>query len=246
MPNKNKMLRVAMISEHGDPLSPLGGQQAGGQNVYVYELAKKLSSMGVKVDVFTRWESRKAVPIVRFAKRAKVIRLKAGPRVFISKDDFGPLMPEFVERFLEFCREKRAKYDLIHTHYYYSGWAGLRLSSILKLPLIHTSHSLGLLKQKALGREDLSPKERTDIETEIMQRATRVVVTSPQEKLDMVREYKVSNKNAVVIPPGTNLNNFFPLDKTKSRKKLGIDIDRKIVVFVSKMERRKGGLTFLK
>ncbi|NTU69769.1 glycosyltransferase family 1 protein, partial [bacterium] len=93
---------------------------------------------------------------------------------------------------------------------------------------------------------DLSPKERTDIETEIMQRATRVVVTSPQEKLDMVREYKVSNKNAVVIPPGTNLNNFFPLDKIKSRKKLGIDIDKKIVVFVSKMERRKGGLTFLK
>ncbi len=246
MQNNKHILTVAMISEHGDPLSPLGGQQSGGQNVYVYELAKNLSRLGVKVDVFTRWESRKAVPMVRFAQRAKIIRLKAGPRNFIPKDDFGSLMPEFVEHFLEFCRERKAKYDLIHSHYYYSGWAGLRLSSILNIPLIHTSHSLGLLKRKALGEEDSSPKDRYKIEKELMEKATKVVVTSPQEKLDMINQYKVSNKNAVIIPPGTNLNNFYPLDKIKARKKIGIDENKHVVVFVSKMEKRKGGLTLLK
>ena len=96
MNNKNNNLVVAMISEHNDPLMPLGGQQAGGQCVYVYELSKALSKLGVKVDVFTRWESRKAVQKVRFAQRARVIRLKAGPRHFIIKDKFGRLMPEYV------------------------------------------------------------------------------------------------------------------------------------------------------
>lgn len=146
MKNQNDLV-IAMISEHNDPLTPLGGQQAGGQCVYVYELSKALSNLGIKVDVFTRWENRKADQQIRFAKRAKVIRLKAGPRQFISKDKFGPLMPEFVEHFLEYMRMSKTKYGIIHSNYYYSGWAGLQLKNILKIPAVITFHSLGLIKK---------------------------------------------------------------------------------------------------
>jgi len=242
MKQKNKF-RIAMISEHGDPLAPLGGQQSGGQNVYVHELARALSKLGVSVDVYTRWDNRKSDPVVRFAERAKVIRLKAGPRQFVSKDKFGPLMPEFVEKFLEYTRTSKTKYDLIHSHYYFSGWAGLQLKNILKIPLVGTYHSLGLLKKKAMGERDTSPTERTAIERLVMEKANKIIATSPSEKLSMISEYKPKNANISVVPCGVNLLRFKPIDKNKSRKKLGIALNKKVIVFASKMERRKGGLT---
>jgi len=244
--NGNGGLTVAMISEHGDPIAPLGGQQSGGQNVYVYEVARALSKLGVKVDVFTRWENRKAAKVVRFATRAKVIRLKAGPRHFISKDKFGPLMPEFVERVLEYARLNKRCYNIIHTHYYYSGWAGLQLKHILGKKLVHIFHSLGLIKHKALAENDPSPKERTQIEKKLMRSADMIISTSPQEKLDMVREYGVSGKNVAVIPAGVNLRRFTPLGKASARRKLKLPQDKKIVVFAGKMEKRKGGETLIK
>jgi len=238
-------MTIAMISEHGDPLAPLGGQQSGGQNVYIYELAKSLSQLGIKVDVFTRWENRNAAQVVRFARRAKVIRLKAGARHFISKDKFGPLMPEFIESFLKYTRASRVKYDLIHAHYYYSGWAGLQLRNILKIPLVETYHSLGIPKNRALGKRDTSPTERTKIEKQVMREADLIISTSPQEKLNMIHDYGALPSHIDVIPPGVNLRRFRPLDTAKARKELDINMDKKIVVFAGKMERRKGGLTLI-
>lgn len=245
MNNGKNNLTVAMISEHGDPLAPLGGQQSGGQNVYVYELARALGKLGVKVDVFTRWDNRKSAQVVRFGQRSKVIRLKAGHRHFISKDNFGPLMPEFVEKMLEYARINKRKYNLIHSHYYFSGWAGLQCKYILQIPLIHTFHSLGLIKKRALGIKDTSPTERTKTETEIMKHADVIISTSPQEKIDMIDCYHVNAKNTVVIPCGANLRRFSPLNKIHARKKLGLSLKNNIIVFAGKMERRKGGLTLV-
>ncbi|MDD2673078.1 MAG: glycosyltransferase [Syntrophales bacterium] len=244
--NTENRIRIAMISEHGDPISPLGGQQSGGQNVYVYELSKALSGLGVSVDVFTRWENRKSAQIVRFAKHAKVIRLKAGPRHFISKDNYGPLMPEFVEHFLEYQRKMKINYDIIHSNYYYSGWAGMQLKFILKKPIVHVFHSLGAIKKKALQKIDTSPDERTKIEKQIMEKADIIISTSPQEKIDMMREYGVDGKNVRVIPAGVNIRRFYPIEKSKARQKLKLPLNKKIIVFAGKMEKRKGAETLIK
>ncbi len=40
-----------MISEHASPLAALGGEDSGGQNVYVAELARRLGTIGHQVDV---------------------------------------------------------------------------------------------------------------------------------------------------------------------------------------------------
>ena len=44
-------LRVALLSVHTCPLAALGGKETGGMNVYVRELARELSRMGVTADV---------------------------------------------------------------------------------------------------------------------------------------------------------------------------------------------------
>jgi D-inositol-3-phosphate glycosyltransferase len=52
--------RVAMVSEHASPLAVLGGVDAGGQNVFVADLARALGRLGVEVVVHTRRRSRAA------------------------------------------------------------------------------------------------------------------------------------------------------------------------------------------
>src|SRR4028118_1976349 len=44
----------AMWPRHPSPLDPPGGGDAGGMNVYVLELSRRLAASGVEVDVFTR------------------------------------------------------------------------------------------------------------------------------------------------------------------------------------------------
>ena len=50
--------RIATVSVHTSPLEQPGTGDAGGLNVYVVEVAKRLAERGVEVDIFTRAVSR--------------------------------------------------------------------------------------------------------------------------------------------------------------------------------------------
>jgi len=241
----NRDLRVAMISEHGDPLAPIGGQQSGGQNIYVYELARSLSKIGVKVDVFTRHENPADPTVELFAPKARVIRLKAGPMRFVSKEKFDAIMPFFLEEFFGFIKRKKIKYDLIHSHYYYSGWAGVKIKETLDIPLVATFHSLGVVKRKAMGLEDKSPDKRLLIEKEVMDRADHIVAVSPDEKRNIVKEYKINSRKVTVVPPGVNFEKFTPLAKDRARRIAEIDSKSKVIVFAGKLDRGKGVFTLI-
>jgi len=46
--------RVATISVHTSPLDQPGTGDAGGMNVYIVELSKRLAALGTEVEIFTR------------------------------------------------------------------------------------------------------------------------------------------------------------------------------------------------
>jgi len=56
--------RVAMISLHTSPLDQPGTGDAGGMNVYVVELARRLAARNVAVDIYTRATSSSMPAIV--------------------------------------------------------------------------------------------------------------------------------------------------------------------------------------
>lgn len=238
-------LRIAMISSSSDPLAPVGGRQSGGASIYIYELAKILSKNGIYVDVFTRWDNRNADHIVRFAKRARLIRIKAGPRHFIPQEKLELYTPEFLEHFLSFTRENKLKYNLVHSHQYMSGRVGVQLKAILKIPLIHTFHSLG--KVKGLSKISSSiPYERFEFEKKIMETADQSIATSPSEKMNAINLYGVKGDNISVVPTGFNQKRFSKLDKKTIRKKLNIAEDSSVILFAARMDENKGSLTLLK
>src|SRR4051794_39358557 len=83
--------RIALISEHASPLALLGGADAGGQNVYVDELARHLAATGYAVDVFVRRDGP-GPEIVPLCSNARVVHLQAGPAEVLPKDSLWPFM----------------------------------------------------------------------------------------------------------------------------------------------------------
>ena len=64
---------------------------------------------------------------------------------------------------------EKISYDLVHSHYWLSGWVGGQLKQEWSIPLVHMFHTLGTLKnaanRKKMGKE---PEERLSAEGQIM------------------------------------------------------------------------------
>ncbi len=236
---------IAFLSLHGDPLAPLGGTHHGGQNVYVKELSRYLGALGLAVDVYSRWESDQQQEIEKYSRGTRVIRIPVGRPRIIQKEQTVSLLPEIASWIPDFCSRLGQSYQLIHSHYYFSGAVGIYLRNTWKVPLVHTFHSLGSVKELALGNHDPSPSARVDIERKICQAADRIVATTPQERLDLIEHYQAVPEKISVIPCGVNLSLFQPLDQQESKKSIGYAPDDFLITFVGRLEKRKGIDTLL-
>ena len=146
---------IAMLSTHGyfDPVPKLGQTDTGGQVVYVLELAKALSQIGIKVDIYTRWfdKSQEQVDPVPNNPDVRIIRIPAGPWKFIPKEFIYDVLPELSENMTAFIRSNQIYYDLFHGHYVDAGIVALDVARALDKPLFFTAHSLGAWKRDQMG-----------------------------------------------------------------------------------------------
>jgi D-inositol-3-phosphate glycosyltransferase len=235
---------IACISVHGDPLASLGQDGAGGQNVYVKKVGEALAQRGWKTDLFTRRTSPDQPEIVEHFPGCRTIRIAAGPQKYINRDELFNTLPEFVESFLEFQHSQKILYPLIHTNYWLSGWVGLQLKNKHYMKHMHTYHSLGAVKYKAISTIPIVAKIRLSSEKDCLETADCVVATSPEERADM-RSRVSANSNIEVIPCGVDIENFNRMDRRTARQKLGLAENGKIVLYVGRFDARKGIETLL-
>jgi glycosyltransferase involved in cell wall biosynthesis len=189
---------VLLISDHGDPLAPLGGRQAGGQNNYVRNLSLALEKLGYTVDVVTHWSDPAAPRTETFSARCRVIRISAGRKKFLSKNAMYEVLPAFYD---EMTRTLSiGSYDLIHTHYWLSGLLGERLQREYGVPFVHTSHSLAKAKQLGTGKLDT---RRFAAERHVIRSAEAVIATTPYEQ-DLLYSFEPDCAPTHVIPCGVN------------------------------------------
>ncbi len=143
-------LRVALVSEHASPLAVhLGTADAGGQNVYVDALARHLARAGAFVDVYTRRDNPLTPAVRDLAAGVRVHNVSAGPPEPIPKDDLFELMPEFGRRLSDAWRWQPP--DVVHAHFWMSGWASQRARWRHRVPLVQTFHALGVVKRRHQG-----------------------------------------------------------------------------------------------
>lgn len=190
--------KILFISDHGDPLAELGGEQAGGQNNYVKRLATSLSKRKLQIDVVTHWSDDSAPRIETFGKdkSCRVIRIAAGRKGFVPKAEIADLLDDFYSEMKVLLNLE--EYDVIHSHYWMSGLLGLAVKEEFGIPLVHTSHSLGIAKTAATGVRE---ERRLSAERKILRNADRVIATTPTEKV-MIREFAGPKTAVSVIPIG--------------------------------------------
>ena len=230
---------IALISVHGDPAIEIGKEEAGGQNVYVRQVGEALAKQGWQVDMFTRKVSPEQPTIVEHSANCRTIRLSAGPEQFVPRDNLFEYLPTFVEQLLKFQQQEGIEYSVVHTNYWLSSWVGMELKKIQPIQLVHTYHSLGAVKYKSVSTIPLIATTRLEVEKKVLEKADRIVATSPQEKEHM--RSLVSTKGSIdIIPCGTDIRKFGSVNREAAREKLGIDPNAKVVFYVGRFDRRKG------
>jgi sucrose-phosphate synthase len=200
----------------------------GGQTKYVVDLARALSeSPGVeRVDLVTRRVVAEEVnadyasPQEELGGKAALVRIDAGPEVYIPKEQLWDYLDVFTDNLLDWLNNQPRLPDVIHAHYADAGYVGVRLSHITGVPLVFTGHSLGRDKRLRLlaagvEREEIEQRynisRRIEAEEETLANASLVVTSTHNEVKDQYELYDYYDPDSMaVIPPGTDLKLFYP------------------------------------
>lgn len=227
-------MRIAIVSEHASPLAVLGGVDAGGQNVHVAELARGLALLGHDVVVHTRRDDPSLSRRVQFAPAVEVDHVDAGPAAPLPKDELLAHMPEFASDLQRVWSIERP--DVVHTHFWMSGFAGLHAARALGIPVAHTYHALGSEKRRHQGLADTSPDARLAIERDLARTVDAIVATTRAEVRELVT-IGLDHERAHVVPCGVDLDAFTPVGPTWPPR-TGAPARR--IVCVSRLVERKG------
>src|SRR3954452_12739627 len=147
--------RVAILSVHTSPLDQPGAGDAGGLNVYVCEVAKRLAAAGIDVEIFTRATSSDLAPVVELAPGVRVRHITAGPFEGLDKADLPAQLCAFTSGVLRVeAMHEPGYFDLVHSHYWLSGQVGWLVKERWGVPLVHSAHTLAKVKNASLAEGD--------------------------------------------------------------------------------------------
>ncbi len=262
-----------MISVHGlirgRDLELGRDADTGGQTKYVVDLARALAANSdvAKVDLITR---RVVDPAISddyaqveeaLCDGARIVRIDCGPQEYIAKEQLWEHLDSFADNLAEFLAEQPQAPALVHSHYADAGYVGVRISNLLGIPLIHTGHSLGRDKRKRLLARGFSRDEiertynierRIDAEEDVLANAD-LVITSTHNEIE--QQYALYNYydpgRMVVIPPGTDLDQFHPYDHgeeihfKEQIERFFTYPDKPLILALSRPDERKNILTLL-
>jgi D-inositol-3-phosphate glycosyltransferase len=230
--------RVAMVSVHTSPLDQPGIGDAGGMNVYVVELSRRLAALGVEVDVITRATSSDLPPTVELAAGVTVRHVTAGPFEGLAKEELPAQLCAFTAGLMriEAVREP-GWYDLVHSHYWLSGQVAWLAAERWDVPLVHTMHTMAKVKNLTLAEGDSpEPVAREIGEAQVVAAADRLVANTDEEAKSLVELYDADPARVVTVPPGVDLELFRPGPRVAARQRLGLPADAAVLLFVGRIQ----------
>jgi D-inositol-3-phosphate glycosyltransferase len=249
---KKAMPRVAVISLHTSPRDQPGTGDSGGMNVYVLSVAERLAEQGIAVDVYTRCHGEggpQVEPILDGAlDGSRLIHVQAGPCAPVAKERLPAFLPQFLDGVVTFASGDRAAraphrhspYDVVHTHYWLSGWVGSRAKEIWGVPHVTSFHTLAKVKNRSLANGDpAEPRVRVVGEQGVVRVADRILAPTPAEAAHLVGMYGADPGRIRIVPPGVDRGLFAPTPKAEARARLHLSNDR-LLLFVGRLQPLKG------
>jgi D-inositol-3-phosphate glycosyltransferase len=223
---------------HTSPLDQPGTGDAGGMNVYVLEVSRRLAEMGVAVDVFTRATSSALPPVVEAAPGVLVRHVVAGPYEGLDKNDLPAQLCAFTSEVLRVeAQHEPGWYDLVHSHYWLSGQVGRVARARWGVPLVHSAHTLAKVKNASLADGDApEPLGRLVGEDRVAAEADRLVASTADEARQLTLLYGARPGQVVTVPPGVDLELFRLGDASTARTRLGVPPDDVVLLFVGRIQ----------
>jgi len=236
--NGNGLRRAAMISLHTSPLDQPGTGDAGGMNVYVLELSKRLAQRNLEVEIYTRATSSALPPVVEAAPGVRVHHVLAGPYEGLMKDELPGQLCMFARHLLRAEAGHEVGYfDLIHSHYWLSGQVGALLRDRWSVPLAHTMHTMAKVKNALLAEGDKpEPAARVLGEEQVVDAADMLIANTDLEASQLIDLYDAWPNRVEVIHPGVDLGVFRPTPQDAARRRLGIPADAVVPMFVGRLQ----------
>ena len=230
--------RVAMLSVHTSPWEQPGTGDAGGLNVYVVEVAKRLARRDIAVEIFTRATSGAQPPSAELVPGVTVRTITAGPFEGLSKNDLPGQLCAFVAGVMRTeAARPQGWYDLVHSHYWLSGQVGWLAADRWQVPLVHTMHTMARVKNAALALGDRpEPSGREIGEAQVVEAADRLVANTSGEARQLVDLYDADPAKVRVVEPGVDLDTFSPGDRAAARRAVGLPADAVVLLFVGRIQ----------
>lgn len=223
---------------HTSPLLQPGSGDAGGMNVYIDQLSRTMAARGVEVDVFTRRQDPDDPEIVDVVPGYRVIHVDAGPAHALPTSS----LPRYVRTFAR-AVESWLRADppqILHSHYWLSGWAGLLVKRSMRIPLANSFHTLGRVKE-GNRRPDDPPESllRIAAEQEVIEGSDCVMASTPAEAAELLEHYGADPNRLCTSPPGVDHRVFRPGSQRSARRRLGLG-PGPVVLFVGRIQPLKG------
>jgi D-inositol-3-phosphate glycosyltransferase len=230
--------RVAYLSLHTSPLLQPGIGNAGGMNVYVNELACTMAGRGIEAVVFTRRTDPDQPTTIDIRDGYRVVHIDAGPPTPLQISGLMTHVAEFGEGVV--AETRNAGFDLVHSHYWLSGWAGVLVKEAHSLPLANSFHTLGRVKDVARRHDEAaSSAARLRAEDGVIASSDCVIASTPYEFDDLIEHYAASPERLCISQPGIDHALFTPGDRDDARARIGLG-DEPIILCIGRIQAHKG------
>ena len=238
MPAVPQVRRVAMLSVHTSPLEQPGTGDAGGLNVYVAEVSKRLAQRGIEVEIFTRRTAGDQPLQSELAPGVHVRNVIAGPFEGLAKEDLPGQLCAFAQGVMRAeAARPQGWYDLVHSHYWLSGEVGWLAADRWQVPLVHTMHTMARVKNSLLAQGDTpEPVGREIGEAQVVEAADRLVANTSGEASELIDLYGADPLKVRVVSPGVDLDVFKPGDMAAARARVGLPLDASVLLFVGRIQ----------
>lgn len=228
--------RVGLLSVHTSPLDQPGVGDGGGLNVFVLQTARRLAARGVEVDVFTRRVDAAAPATEEITDGLLLHRIDTGVAGPMAKHDLASRLCAFVAGMRR--HPTAGTHDVLHAHYWLSGWVARRLRADWQVPIVVTYHTIGALKNQTLAPGDLpEPPLRLVAERRIASDADRIAVLTCGEARVVHRAFGISGRRIGVVPAGVDLDAFGPVGPRPAALP---GSDGPLLLFVGRLQPLKG------
>jgi len=219
------MPRICLVTHYFPP-------HKGGIEQVSYEQSKRLTESGYQIDVLTsKFEGRNTNPI-------KGIKIHHYPSLNVAKR-FGVPYPIISFKAYKTFTQLIKKCDLVHAHghVYMSSYMAGMVAKKYKKPFIVTQHNTFIDYQSLLNI--IEQLNDFIIGKSVLKHANKVITVS-KETMKYVLKLGADKTKTSVIYNGVDIHYFRPVNKRKSREKLGLPKNRKIILSVRRLVYKNG------